>query len=73
MGAEGPEGAGRGKVVEGDGEDAVVVGHVDAEPAEEELNQRLQLQVCAGGGQVGVVSKSRRWEPVALGMKILQT
>ncbi len=56
MGA-GPEGAGRGEVVRDDGEEAVVVGHVDSKSAEEKIDQRLELrkvgmyeQRMVGGG-----------------------
>ena len=38
-----PEATKRGEVEVSDGDEAIFVGRVDAEPAEEELDQRLEL------------------------------
>ncbi len=40
-----PKGGGGGEVVYDDGKEAVVVGHVDAVPAEEELDEGLELRL----------------------------
>ncbi len=43
-----PEGKRGGQVVRDDREETIIVGHVDVESAEEELDQRLKLQVGCG-------------------------
>ncbi len=53
-----PESAKGGEVVDGDGKEAVVVGHVDTIPSEKELDHRLKLRnrrriTDCGCGRIG--------------------